>query len=198
MKKILMMFLLVLMSVSLIACTPEDSKGEDITEDNPIVEKEDEEGSGSSEEIVDPSPKTDSQEVVLYFSNKKYVETGDESLDRLLTETRLVEYGDISLEEAIVKELIKGAESEELATSIPSTAKLLGVETSNNIAFVNFSRDGLFGGSLQEGFTISQIVNSLLELDSVDQVQFLVDGEKTESLMGHFDAMEPFTSQQDQ
>lgn len=197
MKKLLIIVLLITMSFNLIACNAKVPEDEDILEDQNIIE-EDEENSGAGEEIVDPSPKTDSKEVVLYFPNKKYVETGDESLDKLLTETRLVEYGDTSLEEAIVKELIKGAESEELLTSIPSTVKLLGVETSNNIAFVNFSRDGLYGGSLQEGFTISQIVNSLLELDSVDQVQFLVDGEKTESLMGHYDTMEPFTSQQDQ
>ena len=50
----------------------------------------------------------------------------------------------------------------------------------------------MFGGSLQESFTISQIVKSLTELSSVNRVQFLIDGKKEESLMGHFDISKPF------
>ena len=45
---------------------------------------------------------------------------------------------------------------------------------------------------MQESFTISQIVNSLVELDSVERVQFLIDGQKGETLMGHFEISEPF------
>ena len=92
-----------------------------------------------------------------------------------------MEYGDISLEEVIVKELMKGPKNDNLNTVIPSSVKLLGVEVSDGTAFVNFSQEGLFGGSMQEDFTITQIVNSLLELDSVERVQFLIDGEKVES-----------------
>ncbi len=45
---------------------------------------------------------------------------------------------------------------------------------------------------MQENFTIGQIVNSLVELDNIEKVQFLIEGEKAESLMGHFDILEPF------
>ncbi len=81
---------------------------------------------------------------------------------------------------------------------IPTSIKLLGVEVSNGTAFVNFSQEGLFGGSMEEYFTVNQIVGSLLELNNIDRVQFLIDGgEKAESLMGHFDISEPFESIQD-
>lgn len=202
MKKLLAIFLILIMVFSLVACTSENPKKDgdivDQDKDSDIVNEDDEDTDEEDKvDIVDPTPKTDEEEIILYFSNKEYIETGNENLDKVLPEKRTIEYGDISLEEAVVRELMKGPESDKLSTSIPSTVKLLGVEVSNGMAFVNFSQEGLFGGSLQEDLTISQIVNSLLELDSVDKVQFLVDGEKTESLMGHFDTTEPFDSMQD-
>lgn len=45
---------------------------------------------------------------------------------------------------------------------------------------------------MQEYFTIEQIVASLFELDGIKSVQFLVNGEKVESLMGHIGVLEPF------
>jgi len=50
------------------------------------------------------------------------------------------------------------------------------------------------GGSLEEALLISQIVESLVNsYAEVEQVQFLIDGQVVESLMGHFDAMTPYT-----
>ncbi|MCF6461973.1 GerMN domain-containing protein [Clostridium sp. Cult1] len=189
MKKFIAIFLLVLMVFSLAACaksnTPSDDN--DIVDENPqdVVEEED-------NEVIEPTPSTDEVEITLYFANKEYVETGDESLEKLIPEKRTVEYGDISLEERVVKELMKGPDSDELSTVIPSNVKLLGVEVSDGTAFVNFAGEGLYGGSMQEDFTISQIVNSLVELDDVERVQFLIDGQKAETLMGHIEISEPF------
>lgn len=173
MKKIISILLVVIVILTLAACKPKD----------PDVENE----------VIDPSPKTESKEVTLYFPNREYIETGDESLEKLGTEKRVVEYGDISLEESIVKELMKGPEdTEKFSTGIPSSAKLIGVEAAEGTAFVNFASEGMYGGSLQETFTILQIVGSLLELDNVERVQFLIDGKKVESLMGHYSIEEPF------
>jgi len=173
MKKIIGILLVVIMIFTLVACQSKE----------PNVEND----------VIDPSPKTESKEVTLYFPNKEYIDTGDESLEKLGTEKRVVEYGDVSLEENIVKELMKGPEdTEKFSTGIPSTAKLIGVEVAEGTAFVNFAREGMYGGSLQESFTILQIVGSLLELDSVERVQFLIDGKKEESLMGHYSIEEPF------
>lgn len=189
MKKFIAIFLLVLIVFSLAACaksnTPSDDN--DIVDENPqdVVEEGD-------NEVIEPTPSTDEVEITLYFANKEYVETGDESLEKLIPEKRTVEYGDISLEERVVKELMKGPDSDELSTVIPSNVKLLGVEVSDGTAFVNFAGEGLYGGSMQEDFTISQIVNSLVELDDVERVQFLIDGQKAETLMGHIEISEPF------
>ena len=189
MKKFIAIFLLVLMVFSLAACTKSNTPSDDndIVDENPqdVVEEEE-------DEVVEPTPSTDEVEITLYFANKEYVETGDESLEKLIPEKRTVEYGDISLEERVVKELMKGPDSDELSTVIPSNVKLLGVEVSDGTAFVNFAGEGLYGGSMQEDFTISQIVNSLVELDDVERVQFLIDGQKAETLMGHIEISEPF------
>lgn len=192
MKKRIGILLLVLILLTLGACSKKNEPGgtppavENPT-GNDVQDKED--------EIVDPTPERQTKEVNLYFANNKYIETGDESLEKLVIEKRTVEYGDISLEERIVKELIKGPEdTEKASTVIPSTAKLLGVEVADGTAYVNFAQEGLYGGSMQEAFTINQIVASLLDLDSVNRVQFLIDGKKTDTLMGHYSIEEPFDS----
>lgn len=203
-KKIFSILLIVLLTISLVACNTNKKS----TNNNNLTEKENNINSKIEEEnninnkteeenqVEEPTPTTSSEkkEVVLYFVNNKYIDTGDENLEKLIPEKRIIEYGDISLEEAIVKELMKGPENDNLSTLIPTNVKLLGVEVSDNTAFVNFAQEGLHGGSMQEIFTIDQIVGSLLELDNVKKVQFLIDGEKAESLMGHLDTSEPFES----
>ncbi len=204
MKKTFTMFLIIVLAFSLVACSskeePTNESNDNIIEengDNDIIDKVEEDDTEEKNQVVEPTPKTDSEEVILYFANNEYINTGDESLEKLIPEKRIVEYGDISLEEVIVKELMKGPKKDNLSTVIPTSIKLLGVEVSNGTAFVNFSQEGLFGGSMEEYFTVNQIVGSLLELNNIDRVQFLIDGEKAESLMGHFDISETFESIQD-
>ncbi|MCG4586451.1 GerMN domain-containing protein, partial [Anaerosalibacter bizertensis] len=127
----------------------------------------------------------------LYFVNKKYIETGDESLEKLIPEKRVVKYDEMPIEEAIVRELMKGTEDDSISTVIPSGVELIDVKVSDKTAFVNFKQEGLNGGSLEERFTLDQIIKSLIELESVDKVQFLIDGQKAETLMGHLDISEP-------
>ena len=178
-----------------VACAPKQPSNDDtnLVGQDPVDTPDDNNGEDTQNEVVDPSPKTDSQEVTLYFANKQYIDTGDESLEKLIGETRNVEFGDTTLEEAIVRELMRGPEdTETLYTGIPSTAKLIGVEIADGTAFVNFASEGMYGGSMQESFTISQIVDTLTELDTVDRVQCLLDGKKGDSLMGHYSIEEPF------
>ena len=189
MKKLIILFVALIMIFTFVACTPKAPANDDsnIVGENPADGPGDNnEPEGNDNEPVDPTPNTDSQEVTLYFANKAYVETGDESLEKLISETREIEFGDISLEEAVVRELIKGPENTELYTEIPTSAKLLGVELTDGTAFVNFAQEGLNGGSLQETFTINQIVSSLVDLEGVDRVQFLIDVIKVDFFLVEF------------
>lgn len=186
MKKFISIFLIAVLVIGLVACTDDKKPKDDGLGNEPIDNMD-----GSKDNENGNDKETLSKEVTLYFANKEYIDTGNEDLDKLIPEKRILEYGDIPLEEVIVSELMKNPDNKNLSSAIPSTAKLLSVEVSDGTAFVDFSSDGMSGGSLQEFFTINQIVASLLELEDIDQVQFLLDGEKAESLMGHFTVDEP-------
>lgn len=201
MKKILILIFAMMLSIALVACTtdtPDDQPIDegpvtelpDDEEEDPVDTNEDEDE--DEDEIVDPEPDTSRETVTLYFIDEDYVITGDESGEIVLTEEREIEYGDTSLEQAVVNELMVGPEGDGLYTLIPENVELLGVEVEDGTAFVDFSNEGLSGGSMEETFTITQIVNSLTDLDTVDRVQFLVDGQKAETLMGHIEISEPF------
>lgn len=189
MKRYLGILLALVLVLTLGACAAKKTVDEDTPPvDDPIDDNED-----IDDEIVDPIPEDESKEVILYFANKKYIESGDEDLEKMFSEKRVVEYGEIPLEEGIVRELMKGPEdTDNLSTVIPSTVELIDVDLSEGTAFVNFAQEGMSGSSLQESFTINQIISSLIELDTVERVQFLIDGEVAESLMGHISIDEPF------
>lgn len=122
------------------------------------------------------APKTT---LVLYFS--------DENAEYLVPERRNVEIasGD-TVEKVIVNELLKGPTEGGHFKTIPAEAKVLSIETKNNVCFVNFSKefvDKHSGGSAGERLTVYSIVNSLTELGTIDMVQFLIEGEKREEFI---------------
>lgn len=181
MKKLFIIFTILLIAFSISSCR-DVKESPDANKDN---EKEN--------EVIESLPENEEREVTLYFVNSLYVNTGDESKEKLIVEKRNLKIDDeITIEEAVVRELMKGTDNKDLETEIPKTANLIDVKVSNETAYVNFAREGMHGGSLQESFTISQIVKSLLELDEINKVQFLIDGKVEESLMGHFDISKPF------
>jgi len=191
-KKYIAILLILLISISLYGCTKNSTDNNISDGPNGDVVSEDENKNEDENQITDPQTNTEDVEVTLYFVNNEYIETGDESLEKLMPENRTIVIEDVSLEEAIVRELMKKPGSDNLSTAIPDNVTLLGVEVNDGTAFVNFSQEGLYGSSLEESLTIAQIVNTLLELDNIDKVQFLIDGNEAESLMGHISIAEPF------
>lgn len=220
MKKIISLLVASIMIVSLAACAPNNEDIPEEPETQPIEdniedeEDKDQEAEEEKDEVVDEkdTDEEDTDEVVdeedtdeedktqsteetvdLYFANPEYISTGNEDLEKVKPESRTVDFEGTILEQAVVEELLKGPEDEDLDNGIPSSMSLIDVALIDGTAYVNFEEEGLGGASLQETLTIQQIVTSLLELDSVDAVQFLVNGEITESLMGHIITEEAFT-----
>ncbi len=182
MKRKIVLLIILILSISIVACKKETPPPAESPEtENPVETP-----------VEEPAPTKETAEVVLYFANEEYVQTGNESLEKLVPENITIEIGTSTLEEAIVKELLAGPKSEGVRSVIPQSANLLGVEVKDGTAFVNFAREGMNGGSLQETFTINQIVASLTNLENVDRVQFLIDNEVGDSLMGHYDISKPF------
>ncbi len=125
--------------------------------------------------------------VQLYFANK--------NADGLVAEGRMVAINSKeSLEYVLVSELIKGPEADYAYKTIPQETKILGVETREGTCFVNLSQEFKtkhWGGSAGETMTIYSIVNTLTELDTVQKVQFLIEGQKEEVFI-HYIFNEPF------
>ena len=125
--------------------------------------------------------------VKLYFANK--------NSDLLIPEGRTVTVNSKeSLEYVLVNELIKGPSAGYIYPTIPEGTKAISVETKEGTCFVNLSQEFKSrhsGGSAGEIMTIYSIVNTLTELDSVEKVQFLIEGQKMEVFI-HCIFNEPF------
>ena len=191
MKKLIILILALVLALGVAACAP---KEDPVPPEEPAVQEPAEEPA-VEEPAEEPAPGENKEEVVLYFGNNEYIATGDEKYEFMLTEVQEIVYGEINLEEAVVRALMAGPlDTEKMSTGFTETMKLNAVDVLDKTAFVDFSSDGLNGGSMQESYVISQIVESLTQLDTVDRVQFLVDGQVTETLMGHISIEDPFES----
>lgn len=115
--------------------------------------------------------------MVLYFaspSGTKLVETN----------INVVYDGTIPMEKLVVEQLMKGPdviegleEGTALAT-VPSSAVLQKITVSEGICYVDFSEEFLTKiPNITDRVAIYSVVNSLTELDNVNKVQFLINGE---------------------
>lgn len=151
------------------------------------------------QEETQEEPKSISYDVTLFFANLAYVETGDEKLPHYLTEERsiVVPEGE-NVYVALIEALI-AVDTEGKTTAVTTQMTVLDSYISLDdptILVVDMAAEGLASGSLGESLFIGQVVKTLLSNETVvgsaQQVQFLVDGYVTESLMGHIEASEPF------
>lgn len=140
-----------------------------------------------------PEPEMSSQEAVLYFA--------DQQAEYLIAEKRNIRF--IKAESpasAVIDALIAGPQDKNLMVTIPPEAKLLSVKIEDKIAVVDFSeeiRSKHWGGSAGETMTIMSLVNSLTELEGIEKVQILIEGEKQDSLAGHWEINEPLSRNED-
>ena len=134
--------------------------------------------------------------VDLCYVNGAYAETGDEELTAIyyyVNQHIFAEEGAqyFTLLDTTLRYGAEGIESAD--TMVTDKVRFHAVDVKDGTAFVDLNGDDLSGSSLEEGLLISQIVYSLLgSFEEVDRVQFLIDGETAESLMGHYDTAEPF------
>jgi spore germination protein GerM len=141
---------------------------------------------GSQKPDISAKPVQTSEKVTLYF--------GDGQAMYLVPEEREVTRRDETLEEVIIRELIKGPRKAGLTRTIPESAGLLSVSVVDGVAYTNFSKEFKtkhWGGSAGENMTIFSVVNSLAKLPGIKKVQFLLEGEKQESILGHADTSVP-------
>lgn len=133
------------------------------------------------------------QEVTLYFTNQEYIQSGRSDLPMLIKVQRTVEFTDETLIPKVLDELRKPPADEGLSTTLHDNLEIVAAWRETGRAYVDFSSENLWGGSLQEALLVHQIVKTLTDLPGIDDVQFLVEGEKRESLMGHVATDEPLS-----
>ncbi len=126
----------------------------------------------------EPAPigETEQATVVLYFGNQQATAVKGES--RMITFTS--DISQAAYAKILVAELLKGPLSSDLYPTIPSEARILGVQINNSTAYVDFSSEmhtKHSHGAAGESMTINSIVNTLTELDYIRLVQITVEGE---------------------
>lgn len=141
------------------------------------------------------------------FKDSLFVETweaelyfGDENSDFLVKEFREISSPKNSEKRAtsLIRELIKGPEAKSVRT-IPEQTKLNFIKIDQSgLVQIDFS-DELSefhpGGSSSEIITIFSVVNTLTKnIKEAKRVKFLINGKDIETIAGHIDCREPFSS----
>ena len=121
--------------------------------------------------------------ITLYFP--------DAQGESLVPVTRQIEVSNFdNLEMKVLEELmiLPETDSLELALPMPEETVVKSVRVSNGICYIDFNaafKSKHYGGSTGETMTVYSIVNTITELSNISRVQFLIEGEKTESFKGH-------------
>lgn len=113
--------------------------------------------------------------IYLYFKN---IETNS-----LIAEAKCIDAKDLfeNPYEYIVNMLIYGPESDKLESAIPENTRVNSCKLVNDTVYVDFSKefiDNAPTGKSEENLIIASIVNSLTELNEVNSVKFLINGEE--------------------
>lgn len=127
--------------------------------------------------------------LTLYFAVGDYAALAAETREVTISQNETAEM-------KIMKELIKGPQKKNYQKTIPAETKILSVETKDGVCFVNLSQDFIsknLGGISAQTLSVYSIVNSLTELEMVDKVQFLIEGQKVDTFIDMV-FNEPFVS----
>lgn len=126
--------------------------------------------------LITDTNTTETREIKLYFTRKDY--------NLLIPEMRTIKVTDQQpIEQYIINELIKGPAEKGNEPTLSSDTVLIGVETEDDICFVNLKSsfiDKNSGNQEKEILAVYSIVDSLTELETISRVQFLVDGKKVD------------------
>lgn len=179
---IVLMAVILVASLSMITGCNTDEPGTDseVTGDNgdsPEVPGEEEDVEDGSAEPVAPDPAPEELVVRLYW-----VSAGENALgiERTIPYTRAVGT-------AALKALLEGPTEAEtqtwpaISSAIPEDTELLGLRVENGTAYVDLSDefdDG--GGTFGVTARLAQVVYTLTQFPTVDDVEFSIEGERVE------------------
>lgn len=129
--------------------------------------------------------------VTLYYA--------DNQVQYLFAEERIITVPEgTTLAYAVVSELLHEPLTTDAVVLIPAETEVLGVTVESGLITVDVNqniRDNFYGGSSSEALLIYSIVNTLTELEGLEdhEVRFVINGEPFDSIGGHMSAEEHFT-----
>lgn len=126
------------------------------------------------------------KQAILYFS--------DESLSLLIQENKLLQIKQSqTIEYQIVEKLISGPIGSNYIKTVPTNTKIKNIKTEEGICYVDLSAEFLAKNtvSVTDEVVIYSIVNSLVELEEINRVQFLIDGKKVDIYGSNIDISSP-------
>lgn len=99
-------------------------------------------------------------------------------------------------EKEVIKTILKELASPpaNFSSPLPKETTLLGATVKDGIATLDLSKEfqkNFSGGTSAEQMTLFSIVNSLTTLSNVQSVQFLLEGQKQDAILGHMDTSVP-------
>ena len=90
-----------------------------------------------------------------------------------------------NLQGEIIKYLSRPPESPGLFSEVPDNIKLIGSSIKGGLLTLNLGIDiDSYGGTQKEHGMISQILYSMKQIDNIDRIRFLIDGEVKEFIEG--------------
>lgn len=204
MKKFGQFFIILLVALSLMAC---DKSGPDQTveaqnknvvqenagqamEENASAEKNAKEASNL---VEDKEAQGEKLEGSLYYPSKDYIATGEEGNKYIQVPVTLEASSKEDLEKE-AKALLEKEPTDDQGENFVKPGQIKSISLKDGIAYVDLAKDQFTsGGSLDEEVFLGQVVKTLTSFKDVKGVQFLVDGQEGESLLGHYDLSQVFT-----
>lgn len=132
-------------------------------------------------EVTKKSSAEEEVEIILYFPDNEGM--------YLHKEKRFTQRGRGKIEELVLDELFDGPENENLINAVLGDVEVISVNTKDGICVVDLSEEFLrfnTGGSTKEMLAIYSVVNSLCELENIDQVKINIEGKTDVQFGGHF------------
>lgn len=172
--KIFLSSLLIVSSVAFFGCEKKDSKS--------VTNKE------KLENLKLPLEKDEFIQLGIYFDGTK-----DGNTMQVVKDERLINKEEL-IGETIIQELIKGPTlKSELKPILPKETRLLSFSISDNIAYVNLSKEAKTNMSeLRERTCLESIVASLTQLPSVEKIKIAMENKDIDTIGGNFNISKPF------
>ncbi len=138
--------------------------------------------------LYDNGEFNENTELLLYFSDPEH--------RFLLMEKRTVPLTQTAeLPRLVIEELLKGPDNAGMQRTLPEGTVCWGVSVENGVCFVDFNADFFLNRPEEERaeqLTVLSVVNSLCELDEINQVQIYAEGRRLDRYT-YLDLSAPFS-----